>query len=111
MKNKIKLLLVLLTALGALLLTSCAVRVPIITGNAFSDVDGIGISVDGIGGTQSNPTLAVRWYNRTPYEVTFGRGYRIERKDGDEWENVQNKDMAVPEIAQVLFPGSTFRSP
>jgi hypothetical protein len=105
MKKTIRLTVLLLAILAVLLLTSCAVHVPIITGNTFSDVDGIGICIDSIGGTQSDPVLAVRWYNRTPYEVTFGRAYRIECKDGDEWQSVQNKDMAVPEIAQVLLPG------
>ncbi len=99
--KKITVLCIIFT-LGVLFLAACGLDAPIITGHSQSDISGVGIRISEVGGNEYAPVLRVEWYNRTEFDVTFGRGYDIERKDGDEWTSVLAGDLAVPEIAEVL---------
>lgn len=104
MKKVISILLTL--TLTILLLTSCAGEISISGSKYYTDFDGVYITIDAVEGEGNKQKLVTTWHNETEYPVTFGLWYVIEYKDGDEWENVQIVDYAIPEIACMLEPNS-----
>lgn len=103
MKKFISFLLALSICFG---LTACAGKIVLIEGAYYSDFDGIYVTIDSIEGEGKEQKLVTTWHNETDYPVTFGLWYVIEYKNGDEWENVQIVDYAIPEIACMLEPNS-----
>lgn len=101
-----KLVSFLLTLSVCFFLTSCAGKIVLKDGAYHTDFNGIYITIDSIEGEGREQKLVTTWHNETDYPVTFGLWYVIEYKNGDEWENVQIVDYAIPEIACMLEPSS-----
>ena len=50
------------------------------------------------------PVFTVQWHNNTEYEVTFDPWYTMERKEGNDWVDINIADVEFIEIAYVLEP-------
>jgi hypothetical protein len=69
-----------------------------------SEYVGVYLTLEGAEHIDGAWRLEVRWHNETDYEVTYGKAYTIEYKDGDEWNDITVADVEFIEIAYVLGP-------
>lgn len=105
MKKLISISLIL--SLVLLCFTACSPEIRI-TGERYTDYEGVYITVESTAVAENNSRLLnVTWHNETEDYVTFGLWYTVEYLEGDEWRNIQIVDYAIPEIACHLEANST----
>lgn len=73
----------------------------------YTDYEGVYITIEAIAEFEDSNVVDVVWHNETEETVCFGLGYTIEYLDGDTWVDVQLVDFAVPDIACMVYGGST----
>ena len=73
-----------------------------ISGNDYSDFNGISIQASGIYIFPDKTTIVITWENDTEYSVIYGEPYSIERLENGEWINCSLKDNSFSDIAYEL---------
>ena len=79
-------------------------------GYTYSDYTGISIEIESLDLSESNANVGVKWQNDTPYDVSYGNWYVIEREIDDEWHSCAIADVNFSEIGYILKPGTMHRT-
>lgn len=74
----------------------------VISGNNYSDFDGISIQASGMYIYPDKTTIVINWKNDTEYSVIYGEPYSIERLENGEWVSCSLKDNVFAEITYEL---------
>lgn len=75
----------------------------------YTTGEGVYITLDSVEFVDGQPVFNVDWHNETDRLICFGVGYRIEIKNGENWESRMVEDFPIIEIACMLYPGETGR--
>lgn len=83
-----------------------------IPGEVYTSYHGVEIQLDRLNWIEGNldASLAVVWNNKTPYEITYGAAFAIERLDGDEWVSCAIPGELVFIAIGYLLPAGTSRT-
>lgn len=81
-----------------------------VIGNVYSDYTGISIEIEKLDISKGNASVSVKWQNDTPYDVSYGNWYTIEREIDDEWHSCAIADVNFTEIVYILKPGTMHKT-
>lgn len=83
---------------------------PNLLGEVYSDYNGVSIEIEHLGTNDGIASLDLKWQNDTPYDVTYGNWYTIEREKDGEWHSCASADVNFTEIAYILKPGTMHKT-
>ena len=105
-----KLLTLVLALLFIVSLAGCDKEIVGDIGHTFSDYTGISIEIEKLELSKDNASVSVKWQNDTPYDVSYGNWYIIEREIDDEWHSCAIADVNFSESGYILKPGTMHRT-
>lgn len=79
-------------------------------GYAYSDYTGICIEIEDLDISKDNASVNVKWQNDTPYDVSYGNWYTIEREIDDEWHSCAIADVDFSAKGYILKPGTMHKT-
>ena len=79
-------------------------------GYSYSDYTGIGIEIESLDISNDNASVNIKWQNDTPYDVTYGNWYIIEREIEDEWHSCAIADVDFLAMDYILKTGTMHKT-
>ncbi len=92
------------------LLVGCGKEKSGVIGYVYSDYTGISIEIENLDISKDNASVSVKWQNDTPYDVSYGNWYTIEREIDDEWHSCAIADVDFSEMGYILKPGTMHKT-
>ncbi len=76
-------------------------------GAKYTDFEGVNIEVIQVETDAQRTVLSAQWQNLTPYEITYGNSYTVERKESKKWVSCQiPEEFIVNAIAYSQKPNT-----
>ncbi len=100
-------LVLLLTCAFCLFGCQKRTKQPFVTGNSYSDIEGLSVQIEGIYNYPDMTTIMVSWNNKSNFTFTYGNMYSIERLENGEWVDCSLKENIFTLIGYLLDVNET----